>query len=114
MNFGWLVGTAPDAGWFGYANLTSRQFSPGLRLDFWVLDMPPPVGTVRGRDSSGPSIFAPDILAGKNFGGDTCQALRWRLGAASGGVRTLTPAVSPPRGIDRALPSFCGATRSLP
>ena len=37
MNFGWLVGTAPDAGWFGYANLTSRQFSPGLRLDFWIL-----------------------------------------------------------------------------
>ena len=37
MNFGWLVGTAPDAGWFGYANLTSRQFSPGPPLDFWIL-----------------------------------------------------------------------------
>ena len=37
LNFGWLVGTAPDAGWFGYANLTSRQFSPGPHLDFWIL-----------------------------------------------------------------------------
>ena len=37
LNFGWLLGTAPDAGWFGYANLTSRQFSPGPHLDFWIL-----------------------------------------------------------------------------
>ncbi len=37
LNFGWLLGTAPDAGWFGYANLTSKQFSPGPHLDFWIL-----------------------------------------------------------------------------
>ena len=37
VNVGWLLGTAPDAGWFGYANLSSRQFSPGPHLDFWIL-----------------------------------------------------------------------------
>src|ERR1044071_9695907 len=26
LNAGWLFGAAPDTGWFGYANLTSRQF----------------------------------------------------------------------------------------
>ena len=28
MNASFLVGAAPNAGWFGYANLTSIQFSP--------------------------------------------------------------------------------------
>jgi cytochrome c oxidase subunit 1 len=28
---------APDAGWFGYAPLTTRQFSGGVNIDFWVL-----------------------------------------------------------------------------
>jgi len=37
LNASWLFGTAPDAGWFGYANLTSTRFSPGANLDFWVL-----------------------------------------------------------------------------
>src|SRR5205807_4910464 len=27
------------AGWFGYANLTSRQFSPGPNIDFWLLGL---------------------------------------------------------------------------
>jgi heme/copper-type cytochrome/quinol oxidase subunit 1 len=27
----------PGAGWLGYANLTSAQFSPGAGLDFWIL-----------------------------------------------------------------------------
>src|SRR3990170_6211072 len=30
---------APDAGWFGYANLTSTQFSPGHGIDFWILGL---------------------------------------------------------------------------
>ena len=34
-----FLGLAPDAGWFGYANLTSRQFSPGMGIDFWVLSL---------------------------------------------------------------------------
>ncbi len=28
---------APDGGWFGYAPLTTPQFSPGVNIDFWVL-----------------------------------------------------------------------------
>src|SRR5512145_1204852 len=28
LHASFLTGTPPDAGWFGYANLTSRQFSP--------------------------------------------------------------------------------------
>ncbi len=39
LNASFLVGAPPDAGWFGYANLTSKQFSPGLNVDFWVLSL---------------------------------------------------------------------------
>jgi cytochrome c oxidase subunit I len=30
---------APDGGWFGYAPLTTRQFSQGVNIDFWVLGL---------------------------------------------------------------------------
>jgi len=30
---------APDAGWFGYATLTSKEFSPGHGVDFWALGL---------------------------------------------------------------------------
>jgi cytochrome c oxidase subunit 1 len=39
LNLSFLFGAAPDAGWFGYANLTSRQYSPGMGIDFWVLSL---------------------------------------------------------------------------
>jgi len=39
MNGGFLVGAAPDAGWFGYANLTAKQYSPGLSVDFWIVGL---------------------------------------------------------------------------
>ena len=39
LNAAWLAGAPPDAGWFGYANLTSRQYSPGLNTDFWLLSL---------------------------------------------------------------------------
>ena len=39
INFSFLFSAAPNAGWFGYANLTSRQYSPGLNIDFWVLGL---------------------------------------------------------------------------
>src|SRR5687767_5305947 len=39
MNAGWLFGAAPDGGWFGYAPLTTRQFSPGLNIDFWLIGL---------------------------------------------------------------------------
>src|SRR5919112_2965992 len=28
---------APDGGWFGYAPLTTTNYSPGINIDFWVL-----------------------------------------------------------------------------
>src|SRR5215469_182614 len=31
------AGSAPDVGWFAYAPLTSRTFSPGHSTDFWTL-----------------------------------------------------------------------------
>ncbi len=39
LNASFLVGAAPDGGWFGYVNLTSKQYSPGLNIDFWVLGL---------------------------------------------------------------------------
>src|ERR687898_2458160 len=39
MNAGFLVNAAPNQGWFGYANLTSRQYSPKLNIDFWMLGL---------------------------------------------------------------------------
>ena len=39
LNSSFLFGAAPDQGWFGYANLTSKQYSPGLNVDFWMLGL---------------------------------------------------------------------------
>jgi cytochrome c oxidase subunit 1 len=39
LNSSFLFGAAPDQGWYGYANLTSRQYSPGLNVDFWMLGL---------------------------------------------------------------------------
>src|ERR1019366_8444397 len=36
---GILFGAAPNAGWFGYAPLTTIQFSGGLNIDFWVMGL---------------------------------------------------------------------------
>jgi cytochrome c oxidase subunit I+III len=34
---GFLLGKAPDGGWFGYTPMTAKAFSPGINLDFWGL-----------------------------------------------------------------------------
>jgi cytochrome c oxidase subunit I+III len=34
-----LVGQAPDGGWFAYVPLTGREFSPGLGVDFWDIGL---------------------------------------------------------------------------
>ena len=39
LNASFLFGVAPDQGWYGYANLTSRQFSPGHNVDFWNMGL---------------------------------------------------------------------------
>src|SRR5437763_5118421 len=33
------AGSAPDVGWFAYAPLTSRAFSPGHSTDYWTLGL---------------------------------------------------------------------------
>jgi cytochrome c oxidase subunit 1 len=53
LHASFLVGAPPDGGWFGYANLTTKQFSPGLSIDFWVLSL-----QILGMSS---------VLAGINF-----------------------------------------------
>ncbi len=39
LNSSFLFGAAPDQGWYGYANLTSKQYSPGMNVDFWMLGL---------------------------------------------------------------------------
>ena len=39
INLSWLLHAAPDGGWFGYAPLTTRAYSPGMNIDFWVLGL---------------------------------------------------------------------------
>ncbi|HUO99960.1 MAG TPA: cytochrome c oxidase subunit I [Gemmatimonadota bacterium] len=40
LNLSFFVGEGPpDAGWFGYANLTSEQYNPGMGIDFWLLSL---------------------------------------------------------------------------
>ncbi|MGH7275604.1 MAG: cytochrome c oxidase subunit I [Candidatus Rokuibacteriota bacterium] len=39
LNASFLAGTPPDVGWFGYANLTSKQFTPSAGVDFWLLSL---------------------------------------------------------------------------
>ncbi|MFZ5496793.1 MAG: cytochrome c oxidase subunit I [Verrucomicrobiota bacterium] len=48
LNVGWLshfsdalqgFGGAPDVGWFGYAPLTSKVFTPDISTDLWVLGL---------------------------------------------------------------------------
>jgi cytochrome c oxidase subunit 1 len=39
LNSSFLFNAAPNAGWFGYANLTTRPYSPELNIDFWVIGL---------------------------------------------------------------------------
>jgi len=33
------MGTAPDVGWFAYAPLTAKTFSPGQSTDYWIISL---------------------------------------------------------------------------
>src|SRR5581483_2582681 len=37
MYASYIIGSAPDGGWFAYTPLTTRPFSPGINMDFWGL-----------------------------------------------------------------------------
>jgi cytochrome c oxidase subunit 1 len=37
LNLGWIWGGLPNDGWFGYATLTEKFYSPGLNIDFYSI-----------------------------------------------------------------------------
>ena len=39
FNVSWLLNAAPNSGWFAYAPITVKQYSPGLNMDFYVLGL---------------------------------------------------------------------------
>ena len=39
LNLSFVLGGAPNVGWFGYSNLTSSQYSPGHGVDFWAIGL---------------------------------------------------------------------------
>ncbi|HYM81316.1 MAG TPA: cytochrome c oxidase subunit I [Candidatus Limnocylindria bacterium] len=39
LNLSFVIGGAPDVGWFGYSNLTSKQYSAGTGVDFWAVGL---------------------------------------------------------------------------
>jgi cytochrome c oxidase subunit 1 len=39
INASWFFHAAPNAGWFGYAPLTTPPYSPKLNIDFWVMGL---------------------------------------------------------------------------
>jgi cytochrome c oxidase subunit I len=39
ISTGFFFNALPNQGWYGYANLTTRAYSPGFHVDFWVLGL---------------------------------------------------------------------------
>ena len=39
LKISWFTGGATNAGWFGYAPLTSVQQNPGTGIDFWIISL---------------------------------------------------------------------------
>ncbi len=39
LHASFFAGAPPNAGWFAYANLTERHYSPGQNMDFWVVSI---------------------------------------------------------------------------
>ncbi len=39
LNMSWFFSAAPNAGWYGYAPLTSASWNPGRNVDFWLLGL---------------------------------------------------------------------------
>src|SRR5262249_61896911 len=39
LHTSFLAGAPPAVGWFAYANLTRREYSPNLGVDFWTLSL---------------------------------------------------------------------------
>ena len=39
LNFGWIFGGSPDAGWTSYTSLALNDYSPGPGVDYYVLGL---------------------------------------------------------------------------
>jgi len=39
MNLSFFLGGAPDGGWYGYATLTGKAYSPGHAIDYWSIGL---------------------------------------------------------------------------
>jgi cytochrome c oxidase subunit 1 len=39
LNLSWFFHAAPNAGWYGYAPLTSTSWNPGRNVDFWLIGL---------------------------------------------------------------------------
>jgi cytochrome c oxidase subunit I len=39
LHSSFILKAVPNAGWFGYANLTELNYSPGLNIDFWMIGL---------------------------------------------------------------------------
>ncbi len=39
INLSWFFSAAPNAGWYGYAPLTSNAWNPGRNVDFWLVGL---------------------------------------------------------------------------
>ena len=39
LNSSWILGGAPNAGWFAYAPLTSVEYNPGMGVTFWAMGL---------------------------------------------------------------------------
>ena len=39
LKLSWFLGGAPNAGWFGYAPITSSAYNPGHGVDFWIISL---------------------------------------------------------------------------
>ncbi len=39
LNLGFVMRQVPDMGWFAYANLTEKAYSPSLGVDFWIIGL---------------------------------------------------------------------------
>ena len=39
LNLSWMLGGAPNAGWFGYSPITGEIYNPGHGIDFWIVSL---------------------------------------------------------------------------
>jgi cytochrome c oxidase subunit I+III len=72
-----VVGTAPDGGWFAYVPLTSIEFSPGLNMDYWLIGLS--VAEVAGIGAAAELIVAVLKLRAPGMSLGTMPLFAWAM-----------------------------------